>query len=343
MRAGKRRGLYIRGAFGMNYVSLLDHMPEGFASCRVDFEDNQPRDLIFIAANKAFEKLTGLNNVVGKTLTEIIPEIARTHPEVFKVCGRVVSTGNPERFEHYLESTNVWLGIMVCQPEEDHIAAIVDDITGQKRLEREVLEVSEIEQKRLGQELHDDLGQQLTGLSMIAALVAKSLRREGFSQAFLAENLVGMFNDTINSTKNLAKGFYPIELERGGFIMAISELTQRLTLQTRISCKFQHDDSFQVSKEKEIHLYRIVQEAINNSVKHGKPRNILVECILMEGIPTLRITDDGVGFQQLEGGKAGMGLHLFEYRARIVGAKIKVEKCDNGGCQVTCSLGFLAQ
>ena len=152
-----------------------------------------------------------------------------------------------------------------------------------------------------------------------------------------------MFQHTIQTTRNLAKGFYPIELERGGFAMALLDLAQRVTLQTQVNCQFQNEESFAISPDKEIHLYRIVQEAINNAIKHGKPRNILIECTSVNGISTLRVTDDGLGFKQPKTGEAGMGLHLFQYRARMVGAKIEVTTGDGGGCKVTCSMGYLPE
>ena len=321
------------------YQSLSENMQEGFSYCRVLFENDQPSDFLFLAVNNSFERLTGIKNAVGKTIIELIPNIREYIPGVFEIYGRVALTGQPERFEHYIATSRTWLRAAAYGPERGSFVVIFDDITEKRRLENEILEVSESEQKRLGQELHDDLGQQLTGLSMLSSLLAKCLKNEGNPQAAQAEDLSRMLQHTILGARNLAKGLYPIELERGGLFLALSDLTERITIQTRINCRLSLDKTFVLPGDKAIHLFRIVQEAINNAIKHGKARNILVECILAGGIRTLRITDDGVGFKQPEPGKAGMGLHLFEYRARIIGAKIAVANGDAGGCQVTCSLG----
>jgi PAS domain S-box-containing protein len=219
-------------------------------------------------------------------------------------------------------------------------AALEAEITERRRLEEEILGVGEREQARIGQDLHDDLGQQLVGISMLMQLISSQLAAESHPRAAEAARLKSFLSECILTTRNLAKSLYPVELERGGLILALEELANRTEMLAGVSCKVNSDDGFKFGIATEIHLYRIVQESISNSVKHGKARNIVIDCSVRDGISNLTVIDDGSGFEQPEVGKrAGIGLHLFQYRARLIGARLTVTRGENGGCQVRCSLG----
>ncbi|MBI5394014.1 MAG: PAS domain S-box protein [Verrucomicrobia bacterium] len=118
-----------------HYRSLFENMLNGFAYCRMLFRDGQPQDFIYVAVNHAFEKLTGLKNVVGKRVTEVIPGIREANPELFEIYGRVAMTGVPERFETYLEALKMWFAILVYSPHKEHFVAVFDVITERKQAE----------------------------------------------------------------------------------------------------------------------------------------------------------------------------------------------------------------
>jgi PAS domain S-box-containing protein len=121
------------------YRSLFENMLEGFAYCQMIFEHDQPQDSIYLAVNRAFEELTGLKNVIGKKLTEVIPEIRESNPELFEIYGRVAMTGKPEQFEVCLEPLGGrWLSISVYSPAKGYFIAIFDNITKRKRAEAEI-------------------------------------------------------------------------------------------------------------------------------------------------------------------------------------------------------------
>ena len=124
------------------YRSLFENMLEGFAYCKMIFEDGKPQDFIYLGVNDSFERLTGLKNVVGHKVTEAIPGISESNPELFKIYGRVTSTGNPERFETYIDSLGIWLSVSVSSTERDHFVTVFDNITERKRSE-EALRTSE--------------------------------------------------------------------------------------------------------------------------------------------------------------------------------------------------------
>jgi len=120
------------------YRSLFENMLNGFAYCRMLFEGDRPQDFIYLAVNRAFESLTGLKNVVGKKVSEVIPGIRETDPGLFEIYGRVVRSGVPERFETYVEALRMWFAISVFSPGKDHFVAVFDVITERKRAEEAV-------------------------------------------------------------------------------------------------------------------------------------------------------------------------------------------------------------
>jgi PAS domain S-box-containing protein len=120
------------------YRSLFANMLNGFAYCQMVFEDNQPQDFIYLKVNSAFEALTGLKNVVGKRVSDVIPGIQESDPELLEIYGRVALTGNPERFESYVEALKMWFSISVYSPEKEYFVAVFDVITERKRVEKEL-------------------------------------------------------------------------------------------------------------------------------------------------------------------------------------------------------------
>jgi PAS domain S-box-containing protein len=126
-----------------HYRSLFENMLEGFAYCRMLFEDNKPQDFIYLDVNAAFEKLTGLKNVVGKKVTEVIPGIREADPELFEIYGRVALTGKPERFEMYVKALSAWFSVSVYSPEKEYFVAVFDVITERKKSEELIRNILE--------------------------------------------------------------------------------------------------------------------------------------------------------------------------------------------------------
>ena len=136
------------------YRSLFENMREGFAYCKMLYENNLPRDFIYIDVNSNFEQLTGLKNVVGKKVSEVVPGIQSTNPDLFEFYGRVASTGKPERFNTYIEQLGMWFSIAVYSPETGYFIAVFDNITERKQAE-ETLRDSEMRYRRLFEAAHD--------------------------------------------------------------------------------------------------------------------------------------------------------------------------------------------
>ena len=117
------------------YRSLFENMTEGYAHCRMIFADGEPPDLVYLSVNEAFGKLTGLRGVEGRKISEVIPGIQQTDPELLETYGRVARTGTPERFETFVEALAMWLSISVYSPAKDQFVAVFDVITERKRAE----------------------------------------------------------------------------------------------------------------------------------------------------------------------------------------------------------------
>lgn len=123
-----------------NYRSLFDSMLNGYAHCRMEYENGQPIDFVYLHTNKAFSTLTGLHDVQRKRVSEVLPGLRQSNPEVFAIYGRVALGGQPERFETYVKSMDIWFSVMAYCPEKGYFVAIFDDITKQKQAELKLLE-----------------------------------------------------------------------------------------------------------------------------------------------------------------------------------------------------------
>ncbi len=123
-----------------NFRLLFEHMNEGFAYCEMIYDkDLNPWDFVYIETNQAFEELTGLKKVIGKKVTEILPEIKETHPELFALYGNVAKTGKPEKTELYFKPLSIWFSLSVYSPKKGYFVAVFDNITKRKKSEEELL------------------------------------------------------------------------------------------------------------------------------------------------------------------------------------------------------------
>ena len=212
------------------------------------------------------------------------------------------------------------------------------EIVERRRLEAEIVAITERVQSRIGQDLHDDLGQQLSALGMLASAIERDLRRDASPKAESVARLNVMIKGAIDTTRGLAKGLYPIELEKGGFIVAIEELARVTQAFSGVECLVRGKATFPLGESAAIHLYRIAQEAVNNALKHAAPRQIIIDCTTVTGVPTLTITNDGIHFKKPRSRRHGLGLHILEYRAGLLGAEITISPGPDGGCKLMCSL-----
>jgi len=220
----------------------------------------------------------------------------------------------------------------------DTLKALKTEMTQRQRLEREILEISEREQCRLGLDLHDGLGQELAGIAILGDVHAKRLQAEFHPLGEDAAKIAAYARATIDSARRLARGLYPIELSRHGLLLALQDLAIQTSARAGIHCELlQSGDAPSLEPFAEIHIYRIVQECISNAIKHASPQHICIEALACDDSHVIAVTDDGVGFEHAAV-HAGMGLHLMNYRARVIGAEIVMERPPQGGCRISCRL-----
>ena len=212
------------------------------------------------------------------------------------------------------------------------------EISGKTDLQRQLMQVSEVEQRRIGQDLHDSLSQQLGGMIFMGQVLFERLDRRGLSEARDTKKLVGHLQNALTYTRKLAKGLYPT-LDEGGLQAALEELAVSVSELFGVTVGLECARGLNTSDETvTIHIYRIAQEALNNAIKHGQATRMAIRLFRDKGTVVLSISDNGVGFPD-KPNKKGIGLNIMEYRASTVGASFGIETLRNRGTVVRCVFG----
>jgi len=216
---------------------------------------------------------------------------------------------------------------------------VARDITERKQLEKEIIEISNREQQRIGQDLHDGLCQELAGIEMMCQVLGQKLAAKSKAESKKAVEVAQHIRQAITHTRKLARGLSPVELESNGFTSALQELASHVQEMFRIECRFECPEPVLIRNNVfATHLYRIVQEAVNNAIKHGRARHILISLNLAGDRFALTVADDGLGFTDATKKSGGMGLHIMKYRAGVVNAALEVRSSADGpGTTVICS------
>lgn len=220
-------------------------------------------------------------------------------------------------------------------------AALTREMSERRRLEKELLETTEREQRRIGQDLHDSLCQHLTGTALAGQLLSQRLTEKSVSEAAAADHLVELVEEAIDLTRTLARSLHPIEMQSEGILDGLRELAANTTERFKIFCQVEcrlRAVLLPLDAAVNIHLYRITQEAISNAFKHGDAKHIVIRLEVENGATVLTITDDGVGLAPNRADNQGMGLRIMAYRASMIGASFKIERLSGSGTRVTCQL-----
>lgn len=220
-------------------------------------------------------------------------------------------------------------------------SAIVRDITERKRMEREILEISDNEKRRIGQDLHDDLCQYLVGISLLGNVLHDNLRKNQRPEAADAQQINELVQQAVAKTRNIAKGLAPLDLAGAGFIHAIEDLALNMEHLFRIQCLFVCPAPVEIAETPvATHLYRIIQEAVHNAAKHSRGSQIVISITQGEGAIRLAVEDDGMGCptDSLATSSTGLGWPTMQYRARMIGAQLFREKSALGGLLIGCVL-----
>jgi signal transduction histidine kinase len=276
--------------------------------------------------------------ILARKVTEVMPK--RTAEQMMYYIEKTLETGEFQIFEYQAlvkgDLRENEARVVVCG--EDEVLMIVRDVTDRKRLEREILEIAETEQRRIGQDLHDGLGQHLTGIAFMSKSMEGKLSAKALPEAVTAAKIATLTNQAIAQTRDLARGLYPMQLKDRGLYCALEELASNVESIFSISCKVESEHPVLIAdQEAEIHLYRIAQETINNAIKHGKSKNIVITLSKLNDRAVLSIRSDGLDFPQVLEEKRSMGINTMRYRAGIIHGSLEIKHGESGGACVTCT------
>lgn len=219
------------------------------------------------------------------------------------------------------------------------IVGIAEDVTDRRRLEREILEISDREQARIGQDLHDGLCQQLVSLGFDNNSLEQQLAARALPEAAAAEKMGQVLDDAITEARALSRGLFPVQLEADGLSLALQQLAASTCTRTKINCRMECPQPVSVPDNAvATHLYRIAQEAVNNVVKHSRAGSILIQLNASHNRVELKISDDGIGISVAPDSTRGMGLHIMNYRAQAIGGALSIEPAPGHGTIVSCSV-----
>ena len=297
-------------------------------------------------ANPAFIQLTGYTREELLKNTPRLLKSGQYGPDFYEWLWATILAGNVFRArmtnrkkngELYYEEKTI-TPIKNAAGAITHFVSIGKDVTEQRRLEQEILNATEREQQRIGREVHDGLGQLLTGIGCLMACLEKKLREKELSECKEATGLVDLVSQAIKETRSIACGLSKDSIRRDGLITALQGLASQVRDAHGISCVVTGVGELSPDcPEAALHLYRITQEAVNNALKHGKATEIAIRLALREGASILTVRDNGSGLGHTSQVSRGIGLRTMAYRAHILGGILSVVPDAAGGVLVTCS------
>ena len=292
--------------------------------------------------NVEFEMVTGYtrDEIVGRPWTRYVAEEDIARLLKYHVERRKDPEAAPRNYEFRIITKNgelrdIFMTIAVIPGTKLSVASMLD-ITERKQLEKEILDISERERQKIGQELHDDLGQHLVGIEVMTKVLRKNLEKRSLQDAQYAGEIYSLVKEAIVKTRRLARGLCPVHLVANGLEHALSELASSAESMFGISCTLTCPTRMPVTDNtRATNLYYIAKESIRNAVEHGRADRIEVELLEEQGFVRLNVRDNGRGMDPCAQPK-GMGLRIMNYRARMIGANLRVHPGEQGGTVVSC-------
>ena len=332
-----RRQLQTEAALKERYENLFDN-----ANDMVFTHDPAGR---ITSINKTGEQLLHRRReeILGKNLVNFVVEDQR---EAAKEWLEQVSRGeemattewdfiNPAGQSLRLEISALLVKQAGSAPEVESVAR---DITERKRLEREILQISNREQRRIGHDLHDGVCQQLAAIAYRVDILADQLQERKFPESVEAERIGTLLNEAMSQTRSVARGLFPVRLEEEGLVAALEEVVINATSLFKVHCQFSCAGPHpKLETTAALHLFYIAQEAVLNAAKHGSATEISVSISRQHERFVLMVQDNGKGFEIAERNAGGMGIRIMRYRAQVIGAALDLKSRPGQGTQIICT------
>ena len=314
--------------FRTSLLGLLWVKPDG----RILRVNDTALELLGCTSREVLSKPVSRFHVDPEAVTDLLHRLAKG--ETLQNCHQRIRRKDRSIIHVLIDANGLWKNNRLI-----YSRWFVRDISRRVELEGEILRISEREQRRIGHDLHDDLCQQLAGISFLTETLAKHLPEN--SPVFVAEakGIARLTQTAMIQAREMASGLSPVPLEAEGLMDALKALAERTKRIFQIDCHFQCEKPVLVPDHTVgIHLYRIAQEAVANSVKHGKAGRIDIGLTANGSNVVLAVNDNGLGIPVKLRKHKGMGLRIMQYRAGVIGGSLLVQHNPNGGTTVVCTV-----
>jgi two-component system, LuxR family, sensor kinase FixL len=298
--------------------------------------------------NRAAERIFGYtaNEVIGENAIILIPPQERVGRYGYKATAARLYASHLIGRRHEISGRRKDGSIFPIQlsvnPVEGRglFVGVARDMTEHKALQKEIIDVAMLEQRRIGQELHDGTQQELTGLGLLAQSLAESLSCSGLhTSSQVAARVARGIEQCNQRVRSLARGMVPVPIDREGLMTALAELARQTTEIHRLPCGFECPAPVEIDNDDEAtHLYRIAQEAVSNATRHAKASAIWIRLEQVDGRLVLEVQDNGIGLQAAGIPGKGVGLRLMEYRCSMIGGNFAIDPRADGGTCIACSV-----
>jgi PAS domain S-box-containing protein len=279
---------------------------------------------------------------VGKRVDELYDEEFSKLHALYRA--RALETGGVQKWEftRIVNGQRRFVEARFVRSGEDEVMVTVTDVTDRVDLERQIVSSVERERYHIGHDLHDGLGQILTGVKLMLEPLRKKLPARESLDGRNLQQAVDLINQAIAQTSELARGLSPVPREAGVTLRhALEQLASRSQAVFGVACRVHATAKLdQLNEESANNLYRIAQEAVTNAVKHGKATEVNIRAKAAADGLTLAIEDNGIGFKRTKSSGGGMGMHIMRYRARAIGGELTALSRPSGGAVVWCFCPF---